>query len=140
MERINAASELNKVILYTSVKDFCCLCWTSAGIEQNGVAPKIILVRAPVVSVADGASRSLTKARTLISDILNFTQFRDFKIQRCDGNEHVAKLILRSFSLYNDYSHPLTLSNVGEASTISKVRNREKSSSLLVHVLHKTRN
>ena len=90
LERINAASELNKVILYTSVKDFCCLCWTSAGIEQNGVAPKIILVRAPVVSVAEGAIRSLTKARTLISDILNFTQFRDFKIQRRDGNENVT--------------------------------------------------
>ena len=58
LERINAASELNKVILNTSVKDFCCLCWTLAGIEHNGVAPKIILVRATVVSVAEGASRS----------------------------------------------------------------------------------
>ena len=90
LERINAASELNKVILYTSVKNLCCLCRTSAGIEQNGVAPKIILVRAPVVSVVAGASRSLTKARTLISDILSFKKFRDFKIQRLDGNENVT--------------------------------------------------
>jgi len=105
LERINAASELNKVILYASVKDFCCLCWMSAEIEQNGVAPKIILVRAPVVSVAEGASRSLTKARTLISDILNFTQFRDFKIHDNDAmatRTSLKKLILRSFSLYND--------------------------------------
>lgn len=41
LERINAASELNKVILYTSVKDFCCLCWTSAGIEHYiGCSPQ----------------------------------------------------------------------------------------------------
>ena len=41
LERINAASELNKVILYTSVKDLCCLCWTSAGIEHYiGCSPQ----------------------------------------------------------------------------------------------------
>ena len=41
----------------------------------------------------------------------------DFKIQRLDGNENVAqKVNLRSFSLYSDYSYPLTLSKVGEAS------------------------
>ena len=44
------------------------------------------------------------------------------------------------------YSYPLTLSNVGDPSwswirrTISKFRKRNKISSLLVHVLHKTRN
>ena len=95
LERINAASELNKVILYTSVKDFCCLCWTSAGIEH--VARKIIRVRAPVISVAAGASRSLTKARTLNSDILIFTQFRDFKIQRRDANENVTEKVSFAF-------------------------------------------
>ena len=42
---------------------------------------------------------------------------RDFKIQRRDGNENVAqKENLLSFSLYSDYSYPLTLSNVGEPS------------------------
>ena len=42
---------------------------------------------------------------------------RDFKIQRRDGNVNVAqKENLRSFSLYSDYSYPLTLSNVGEPS------------------------
>ena len=42
---------------------------------------------------------------------------RDFKIQRRDGNENVAeKVNLPSFSLYRNYSYPLTLSNVGEPS------------------------
>ena len=42
---------------------------------------------------------------------------RDFKIQRRDGNENVAqKVNLCSFSLYSDYSYPLTLSIVGEPS------------------------
>ena len=42
---------------------------------------------------------------------------RDFKIQRRDGNENVAKKVnLRSFSLYRNYWYPLTLSNVGEPS------------------------
>ena len=42
---------------------------------------------------------------------------RDFKIQRRDGDKNVAeKVHLRSFSLYSDYSWPLTLSNVGEPS------------------------
>ena len=37
--------------------------------------------------------------------------------QRRDGNENVAqKENLLSFSLYSDYSYPLTLSNVGEPS------------------------
>ena len=41
----------------------------------------------------------------------------DFKIQRRDGDKNVAwKLNLRSFSLYSDYSYPLTLSMVGEPS------------------------
>ena len=40
---------------------------------------------------------------------------RDLKIKRRDSNENVAeKVNLRSFSLYRDYSYPLTLSNVGE--------------------------
>ena len=52
---------------------------------------------------------------------------------------------LRSFSFYSDYSYPLTLSNVGEPSwswivTISKLRKRNKISSLLVYVFHKTQN
>ena len=39
----------------------------------------------------------------------------DFKIQRRDGNENVARKVnLRSFSRYRSYSYPLTLSNVGE--------------------------
>ena len=42
---------------------------------------------------------------------------REFKIQRRDGYENVAlKLNLRSFSLYRDYSYPLTLANVREPS------------------------
>ena len=42
---------------------------------------------------------------------------RDFKIQRRDGDKNVAeKVNLRSFSLYTDYSYPLTLSIVGEPS------------------------
>ena len=41
----------------------------------------------------------------------------DFKTQRRDGNENVAKKVnLRSLSLYHNYSYPLTLSNVGEPS------------------------
>ena len=42
---------------------------------------------------------------------------RDFKIQRHDGDKKVAeKVNLHYFSLYSDYSCPLTLSNVGEPS------------------------
>ena len=42
---------------------------------------------------------------------------RKFKIQRGDDNEKLAfKANLRSFSLYRDYSYPLTLSNVSELS------------------------
>ena len=42
---------------------------------------------------------------------------RDFKIQRRDGNGNVAYNVnLRSFSLYRNYSCPLTLSNVREPS------------------------
>ena len=42
---------------------------------------------------------------------------REFKIQRRDGYENVAlKLNLRAFSLYRDYSYPLTLANVCEPS------------------------
>ena len=38
-------------------------------------------------------------------------------IQRRDGNENVAYIVnLRSFSLYRNYSYPLTLSNVREPS------------------------
>ena len=45
------------------------------------------------------------------------TENRDFKIQQSDGNENVdQKVNLRSFSLYRNYSYPLTLSNVGEPS------------------------
>ena len=45
------------------------------------------------------------------------TGTRDFKIQRRDGDKNVAKKVnFRSFSLYSDYSHPLTLSIVGEPS------------------------
>ena len=73
---------------------------------------------------------------------------RDFKIQRRDGNENVAKKVnLRSFSLYRNYLYPLTLSNVGEPSWSRIPRHhmqvqykRNKISSLLVYVLHKTRN
>ena len=40
-----------------------------------------------------------------------------FKIQRREGKENVAeKVNLRSFSLYRNFSYPLTLSNVGEPS------------------------
>ena len=43
--------------------------------------------------------------------------YRDFKIQRHDGDENVTeKVNLHYFSLYSDYSWPLTLSNVGEPS------------------------
>ena len=58
----------------------------------------------------------------------------------------LKKRNLRSFSLYRNYSYPLTLSNVSEPSwswmpgTISKCRKGNKISSLLVYVLHKTRN
>ena len=42
---------------------------------------------------------------------------RDFKTQRRDGDKNVAeKVNLRYFSLYSDYSYPLTLSIVGEPS------------------------
>ena len=55
-----------------------------------------------------GENKSYLKARTTV---------RIIKIQRRDGNENVAlKVNLRSFSLYRDYSYPLTLSNVGEPS------------------------
>ena len=41
----------------------------------------------------------------------------DFKIQRLDCNENVAlKVNLRSFSLYQNYSYPLTFSKEGEPS------------------------
>ena len=56
---------------------------------------------------------------------------RDVKIQRRDGNESVARKVnLLPFSLYGDYSYPLTLSNVDEPcevefqATISKSRFR----------------
>ena len=40
-----------------------------------------------------------------------------FKTQRRDGDKNVAeKVNLRYFSLYSDYSYPLTLSIVGEPS------------------------
>ena len=55
-------------------------------------------------------NKSYLKARTTV---------RIIKIQRRDGNENVAlKVNLRVFffSLYSDYSHPLTLSNLGEPS------------------------
>ena len=60
----------------------------------------------------------------------------------------LKKVCLRSFSLYSDYSYPITLSNAREANppeaefqgTISKLRKRNKILSLLVYVLHKTRN
>ena len=54
-------------------------------------------------------NKSYLKARTTV---------RIIKIQRRDGNENVAlKVNLRFFfSLYSDYSYPLTLSNVGEPS------------------------
>ena len=54
-------------------------------------------------------NKSYLKARTTV---------RIIKIQRPDGNENVAlKVNLRFFfSLYSDYSYPLTLSNVGEPS------------------------
>ena len=42
---------------------------------------------------------------------------RDFKTQQRDGDKNVAeKVNLRYFSLYSDYSYPLTLSIVGEPS------------------------
>ena len=42
---------------------------------------------------------------------------RDLKIQRRDCKENVAKKVnLLSFSLYRNYSYPLTLSNVLEPS------------------------
>ena len=48
-------------------------------------------------------------------DAVNY--HRDFKIQRRDGNENVAlKVNLLSFSLYRNYSCPLTLTYVGEPS------------------------
>ena len=41
---------------------------------------------------------------------------RDFTIRRRDGSENViSKAILRSFSLYCDYSYPFTSSKVGES-------------------------
>ena len=53
-------------------------------------------------------NKSYLKARATV---------RIIKIQRPDGNENVAlKVNLRFFSLYSDYSYPLTLSNVGEPS------------------------
>ena len=51
------------------------------------------------------------------SQFLSSLHSRDFKIQRGDSNKNVAKKVnLRSFSLYSDYSYPLTLSKVGEPS------------------------
>ena len=53
---------------------------------------------------------------------------------------------LRSFSLYRNYSYPLILSNVGEPSWSwipgdhIQVQKEKQISSLLVYVLHKTRN
>ena len=43
---------------------------------------------------------------------------RYFKIERREGNENMPalKVNLRSFSLYSDYSYPLTLSNADELS------------------------
>jgi len=42
---------------------------------------------------------------------------REFKIQRSNSKENIPqKVNFRSFSLYSDYSYPLTLSNVGEPS------------------------
>ena len=71
---------------------------------------------------------------------------RDFKTQRRDCTENVAyKINLRSFSLYRNYSYPLTLSKANPPGVeflgdISKFRKRNSISSLLVYVLHKTRN
>ena len=71
---------------------------------------------------------------------------REFKVQRPNSNENIAqKVNLRSFSLYSDYSYPLCQmwANPPEAEfqeTISSLRKRNKISSLLVYVLHKTRN
>ena len=48
---------------------------------------------------------------------LDNRDFRDFKTQRRDGDKNVAeKVNLRYFSLYSDYSYPLTLSILGEPS------------------------
>ena len=54
---------------------------------------------------------------------------------------------LGSFSLYRNYSYQLTLLNVGEPKggveflgTTSRLRKRNKISSLLIYVLHETRN
>ena len=83
------------------------------------------------------------------SQFLSSIHSRDFKIQRGDSNKNVAKKVnLRSFSLYSDYSYPLTLSNVGRTLlklrfqvTISKLRKRNKFSPSLVTftIKHETR-
>ena len=64
---------------------------------------------------------------------------RTVKVPRRDGNENVAwKVNLCSFTLYRNFSYPLTLSNVGEPNwswipiDISKFQKRNKISSLLV--------
>ena len=48
---------------------------------------------------------------------------REFKVQRPNSKENIVqKVNLRPFSLYSDYSYPLTLSNIGESygSSISR--------------------
>ena len=54
----------------------------------------------------------------LVMSLVRFDpSIRDFQIQWRDGNENVAwKVNLRSFSLYRNYSYPITLSNRGEPS------------------------
>ena len=62
-------------------------------------------------------SKNKNKIKSYILGCRKFKASRDFKIQRRDGNENVAKKVnLRSFSLYRNYWYPLTLSNVGERS------------------------
>ena len=59
----------------------------------------------------------LLRSEFNIFSIHTDTDNRDFKVQRRDGNKNVAyKVNLFSFSLYIDYSYPLTLSVVGEPS------------------------
>ena len=67
---------------------------------------------------------------------------RDFKVPRRDGNANVAwKVNLSSFTLYRDFSYPLSLSNVGEPNwswipiDISKFQKRNKISPLLVTLI-----
>ena len=81
----------------------------------------------------------LTFFSTFNSIVFELLIFRDFKIQRRDGNENDAlKVNLRSFRLYGNYSYPLILSNVDKPSwnwilrDHIQVQNEKKISSLLV--------